>query len=57
MSSALDTVVGIRILKLLSTPIQKSKAFQLGIINDQGKKLRNNYTCTSFLPPYEEPSI
>ena len=41
MSSALDTVVGIRILKLLSTPIQKSKAFQLGIINDQGKKLRN----------------
>tara|TARA_B100000287_G_scaffold157373_1_gene148495 strand:- start:541 stop:1059 length:519 start_codon:yes stop_codon:yes gene_type:complete len=41
MSSALDTVVGIRILKLLSTPIKKSKAFELGIIDDQGKKLRN----------------
>lgn len=41
MSSALDTVVGIRILKLLSTPIKKSKAFELGIINAEGKKLRN----------------
>lgn len=41
MSSALDTVVGIRILKLLSTPIKKSKAFELGIIDAQGKKLRD----------------
>tara|TARA_B100000530_G_scaffold76457_1_gene45767 strand:+ start:802 stop:1320 length:519 start_codon:yes stop_codon:yes gene_type:complete len=41
MSRALDTVIGIRILKLLSTPIEKSKAFQLGIINKDGKKLRN----------------
>ena len=41
MSSALDTVIGIRILKLLSTPVKKSKAFQLGIINAEGKKLRN----------------
>ena len=41
MSSALDAVVGIRILKLLSTPIKKSKAFQLGIIDDQGNKKRN----------------
>ena len=37
MSGALDTVVGIRLLKLLSTPIEKSKAFQLGIINKDGK--------------------
>ena len=41
MSTALDTVVGLRILKLLSTPIKKSKAFQLGIIDDQGNKKRN----------------
>jgi len=41
MSRALDTVVGFRILKLLSTPIEKSKAFKLGIVNAQGKKLRN----------------
>ena len=41
MSGALDTVVGIRMLKLLSTPIEKSKAFQVGIINKDGKKLRD----------------
>ena len=41
MSRALDTVVGIRLLKLLSTPIEKSKAYQLGIIDGNGKKLRN----------------
>ena len=54
MSRALDAVVGIRLLKLLSTPIQKSKAFQLGIIDADGKKLkkpsntneRNAYTLT-----------
>ena len=41
MSRALDTVVGIRLLKLLSTPIEKSKAFQLGIIDKNGTKLKN----------------
>ena len=44
MSRALDAVVGIRLLKLLSTPIQKSKAFQLGIINNDGKKIKNPST-------------
>ena len=44
MSRALDAVVGIRLLKLLSTPIQKSKAFQLGIIDADGKKLKNPST-------------
>jgi len=41
MSRALDAVVGIRLLKLLSTPIEKSKAFQLGIIDKNGTKLKN----------------
>ena len=41
MSRALDAVVGIRMLKLLSTPINKSKAFQLGIINANGDKVKN----------------
>ena len=41
MSRALDTIVGIRLLKLLSTPIEKSKAFQLGIIDKNGTKLKN----------------
>ena len=44
MSRALDAVVGIRLLKLLSTPIQKSKAFQLGFIDADGKKLKNPST-------------
>ena len=44
MSRALDAVVVIRLLKLLSTPIQKSKAFQLGIINNDGKKIKNPST-------------
>mgnify|MGYP001380242343 CR=1 FL=1 len=41
MSRALDAVIGLRLLKLLSTPIQKSKAFQMGIIDADGKKLKN----------------
>ena len=41
MSRALDAVVGIRLLKLLSTPIEKSKAFQYGIIDKNGKKLKD----------------
>jgi len=44
MSRALDAVVGIRLLKLLSTPIQKSKAFQMGIIDNDGKKIKNPST-------------
>ena len=43
MSRALDAVVGIRLLKLLSTPIQKSKAFQLGIIDADGKKTQEPF--------------
>jgi len=45
MSAALDAVVGIRLLKLLSTPIQKSQAYTMGIIDADGKKLRNPTTA------------
>lgn len=41
MSRALDAVVGLRIMKLLTTPIDKSKAFQLGIVDKDGNKLKN----------------
>ena len=41
MSRALDAVVGIRLLKLLSTPINKSKAFQLGIVDNDGNKVKD----------------
>ena len=40
-SAALDTIVAMRLLKLLTTPIEKSKAFKLGIVDKNGKKLRN----------------
>ena len=44
MSRALDAVVTIRMLKLLSTPIEKSPAFTMGIIDKNGKKLKNPST-------------
>jgi hypothetical protein len=44
MSRALDAVVTVRMLKLLATPIQKSPAFTMGIIDANGKKLKNPST-------------
>ena len=50
-SAALDTIVAMRLLKLLTTPIEKSKAYKAGIVDKNGKKLRqpesserNDYT-------------
>jgi len=40
MSSIGDTIVTYRILKLLSTPIEQSKAFKLGLIDKDGKELK-----------------
>ena len=45
MSRALDAVVTIRMLKLLATPIQKSPAFTMGIVDANGKKLKNPSTA------------
>ena len=44
MSAALDTVIGIRLVKLLSTPIEKTKAFTMGIIDKNGTKIKNPST-------------
>ena len=43
---AFDTVVVYKILKLLSTPIEKSDAFKLGVIDANGKKLKKATTAT-----------
>ena len=50
-TAALDTLVTVRMLKLLATPIEKSEAFKKGIIDRNAKKLRepepsekNSYT-------------
>tara|TARA_B100000029_G_scaffold58672_1_gene52866 strand:- start:2347 stop:2913 length:567 start_codon:yes stop_codon:yes gene_type:complete len=44
MSRAIDTVLAYRLLKMLATPINKSDAFKLGIINAQGKKIKEPTT-------------
>ena len=39
MSRVIDALVAYRILKLLVTPFNKTKAYKLGIIDDKGKVL------------------
>lgn len=44
MSGLTDLYVVYRVLKLLSTPIEESDAFKLGIIDKDGKKIKNPST-------------
>ena len=39
MSRVIDAVIAYRVIKLLVTPFNKTKAFQLGIIDEKGKVL------------------
>ena len=39
MSRVIDAVIAYRVLKLLVTPFNRTKAFELGIIDDKGKVL------------------
>ena len=39
MSRVIDALVAYRVLKLLVTPFNKTKAFELGIIDEKGKVL------------------
>ena len=45
MSRIADTLVTYRILKLLATPIKNSPAFQMGIVDADGKKIKNATTA------------
>ena len=40
LKSAADLVYTLRFLKLLTTPFEKTKAYELGIIDDKGKELK-----------------
>lgn len=40
MGRFVDSVITYRILKLLTTPFDKTKAFQLGIVDSKGKELK-----------------
>ena len=42
MSRVIDALVAYRVLKLLVTPFNKTKAFQLGIIDEKGKVLKKS---------------
>ena len=40
MSRAIDLIITYRVVKMLVTPFNKFKAFDLGIIDEKGKVLR-----------------
>ena len=42
MSRVIDAVIAYRVLKLLVTPFDKTKAFELGIIDEKGKVLKKS---------------
>ena len=42
MSRVIDAVIAYRVLKLLVTPFNKTKAFELGIIDEKGKVLKKS---------------
>ena len=42
MSRVIDAVIAYRVIKLLVTPFNKTKAFELGIIDEKGKVLKKS---------------
>ena len=42
MSRVIDALIAYRVLKLLVTPFNRTKAFELGIIDDKGKVLKKS---------------
>lgn len=46
MSRLNDAYVTYRILKMLATPIESSQAYKLGIVDSDGKKIKNPVTGT-----------
>lgn len=44
MANVTDAVVVLRLLRLLSTPIEQSDAFKYGIVDKNGKKIKNPET-------------
>ena len=46
MSRLADGYITLRILKMLTTPVEKSKAYELGIIDANGKRIKKPETPT-----------
>ena len=51
MSRVIDALVAYRVLKLLVTPFNKTKAFALGIIDDKGKVLIKSKEIKKMINP------
>ena len=47
MGRAIDLLITYRVIKMLVTPFEKTKAYKLGIIDANGKVLRKAKTLTS----------
>ena len=50
MSRVIDALVAYRVLKLLVTPFKKTKAFELGIIDEKGKVLIKSKQFKNLIP-------
>ena len=50
MGRAIDALIAYRLLKLLVTPFNKTKAYQLGIIDDKGKVLIKSKDFVTAFP-------
>ena len=52
MSRAIDALIAFRLIKLLVTPFNKTKAYKLGIIDDKGKVLIKARDFPKAFPSY-----
>ena len=48
MGRAIDLLITYRVIKLLVTPFEKTKAFEYGIIDKNGKVLRKARTLRKY---------
>ena len=53
MSRAIDALIAARLIKLLVTPFKRTKAYELGIIDDKGKVLIKSRDIPKKFPTYE----
>ena len=51
MGRVIDALIAYRLLKLLVTPFNKTKAFQLGIVDEKGKVLIKAKEFQKAFPP------
>ena len=54
MGRVIDALIAYRLLKLLVTPFKKTKAYQMGIIDDKGKVLIKAKEFQKALPATKE---